>query len=329
MDVLSEVLKAVRLTGAVYFDVHANAPWVAETPGVETICAKVMPEFEHVVAFHIMLEGWCWAQLGDESEPAIRMNEGDVILFPQGDSHLMGTEPGRRSEPNHKLYYRPTDHPLPFVLDNTEGGGEKAWFACGYLGCDARPFNPIVNALPRMIHIDNSGPGSNPAGELIRMALEESASQRDGSETILAKLSELVFVQALRRHLDSLPPESGGWLSGLRDAHIGKALGLIHGRPAEDWTLDRLAHDVGLSRTVFTERFMHYVQEPPIRYLSRLRMQLALRALESPEKTIAQAAAQVGYQSEAAFNRAFKKYMGVPPGRWRRNRTKRPQTDLG
>ena len=323
MDVLSEVLRTIRLTGAVYFDVRLKASWATETPDIETICSKVMPEFEHVIAFHIMLEGACWAQLGNESAPPVRLEAGDVVLFPQGDSHFLASEAGKRSKPDLSLYYRPTDHPLPFTVNETEGSGEEARFTCGYLGCDARPFNPILNALPAMVHVDNSAAGSNIAVDLIHMALKESSSHRAGGETVLAKLSELMFVEALRRYLDGLPQDSEGWLSGLRDEHIGKALSLVHGQPAKNWTLNQLASAVGLSRTIFAERFQHYVQESPIRYLGRLRMQLALLALASPEKSIAQAAAQVGYQSEAAFNRAFKKHMGVPPGRWRREYTEK------
>jgi AraC-like DNA-binding protein len=320
MDVLSEVLRAVRLTGAIYFDITARAPWVAETPPLATICTRVMPEFEHVISFHILLDGSCWAQLGDASQPPVRCGAGDAILFPKGDAHTMGSEAGRRSQPDYGLYYRPHDRPLPFVLKELGGAGEPARFVCGYLGCDAQPFNPILDGLPRMIHVRNQGREGDPTVQLIRMALAESASQRAGGETILAKLSELIFVQALRRYIDQLPSESEGWLSGLRDPHIGAALALIHGRPGEGWTLERLAREVHLSRSAFAERFSHYVQEPPMRYLGRWRMQLALRALESPSTSIAQAASQVGYQSEAAFNRAFKKIVGVPPGQWRRSR---------
>ncbi len=321
MDVLSEVLRAARLTGAIYFDVSARAPWVAETPALLRICDRLTPEFEHVIAFHLMLDGACWAQLDDESEAPIRMDVGGAILFPRGDPHRMTSQRGLRSEPGLSRYYRPHDRPLPFVLAETGGGGEPARFVCGYLGCDARPFNPILNALPRMIYVGSQQGVRSPTVELMRMALEESASRRAGGETVLAKLSELIFVQALRRYIDDQPPGSQGWLSGLRDPQIGAALGLIHGRPAEDWTLERLARQVGVSRSVFAERFAHYVQEPPMRYLARWRMQLASRAPEAAGTSIAEAAAAVGYQSEAAFNRTFKKYVGAPPGEWRRARS--------
>lgn len=328
MDVLSEVLRAVRLTGAIYFDVRPNEPWMAATPPLSTICGKVMPEFEHVIAFHIMLDGWCWAELSDGSEKPVRLEAGDAVLFPSGDAHLLGSESGKHAEPDYSIYYRPDDRPLPFVLTELGGGGAAARFVCGYLGCDARPFNPILGGLPRIIHVRSPDGEHNPTAELIRMALEESASRRAGSETILAKLSELMFVQALRRYVDELAPESRGWLSGLRDPQIGAALSLIHGRPAEDWTLEQLAKEVGLSRSAFSERFAHYVEEPPMRYLGRWRMQLALRALEAPGISIAEAAVEVGYNSEAAFNRAFKKYVGVPPGEWRRSRARAGEVDL-
>ena len=159
MDVLADVLRAVRLTGAIYFDVHARAPWIGETPLISSICAKVMPEFEHVISFHIMLDGGCWAQLGDESQPAIRLEEGDAVIFAHGDGHVMSSEPGQRSTPNIDMYYRPNDRALPFVLRELGGTGEKSRFVCGYLGCDARPFNPLLDALPRQLHVRGSSTG--------------------------------------------------------------------------------------------------------------------------------------------------------------------------
>ncbi len=319
LDVLSDVLRAVRLTGAVYFDVHARAPWVAETPATTSICANVMPAFEHAISFHLMMDGRCWAQLADESEPAIQLESGDAVIFIGGEGHFMGTERGRRAEPNMDLYYRPNDRPLPFLLNNIGGEGEPARFVCGYLGCDARPFNPILDALPRMLKV-RAGAGGGVTHDLIRMALQEHESPRAGSETILSKLSELMFLQSVRQYIDGLPPQSIGWLAGLRDRHVGAALSLMHGRPSEDWTLETLAREAGLSRSAFAERFSALMSTPPMHYLSNWRLQLAARLLERPGVSVAQAAAQVGYESEAAFNRAFKKAVGQPPGAWRRSR---------
>jgi AraC-like DNA-binding protein len=320
LDVLSDVLRAVRLTGAIYFDVTARTPWVAETPAASNICANVMPDFEHVVAFHIMMDGACWAQVADLSEPALRLEAGDAVIFMDGDSHFMGSEKGKRSKPDLDLYYRPKDRPLPFILNELGGDGEKARFVCGYLGCDARPFNPMLNALPRQMHVKRSSVGGNLTHDLVRIALAESEHPRAGGETILSKLSELMFLQAIRQHIDGLNQESHGFLSGLRDRHVSAALALMHGRPSEDWTLDALAREVGLSRSAFSERFAQCMGVPAMQYLGNWRLQLAARVLERQGVSIAQAAAEVGYESEAAFNRAFKRLVGVPPGAWRRKR---------
>jgi AraC-like DNA-binding protein len=322
MDVLSDVLHAVRLTGAIYFDIDASCPWVGESPGTAEIAAAVMPGAEHVISFHAVMSGSCWAGLGDESAPSVRLNAGDVVVFPRGAANVMSSSPGARGTPNPvAMYYRPIDRNLPFELIHGGGGEERTRFICGYLGCDARPFNPLLAALPDMLCAHKPSQGNGWVTDLFRVALLEGVSGRAGAETILAKLSELMFVEVVRCHVETLPAGSRGWLSGLRDPPVGKALSLIHGRPAEDWTLERLAREVGLSRTVFAERFSHFVQDSPIQYLARWRLQLASRLLERGV-SIAQAAAEVGYESEAAFNRAFKKQVGVPPGSWRRSRMK-------
>jgi AraC-like DNA-binding protein len=320
MDVLSDVMRAIRLTGAVYFDVRARAPWVAETPATARIAAKVMPGSDRVISFHFMLDGWCWAQFADESEEPVRISAGDAVIYSEGEGHYMGTERGKRASLVLDRYYRPNDRPLPFVIDEYGGDGEPARFVCGYLGCDAEPFNPILHALPRLLHVRAASPAGQLVHDLVRLALTESERPNPGSETILAKLSELLFAQAVRQYIESLPADSKGWLSGLRDRHVGAALQLMHGRPAEDWTLDALAREVGLSRSAFAERFTELMGTPAMQYLGNWRLQLASRLLERPGTSIAQAAAEVGYESEAAFNRAFKRQVGVPPGQWRRAR---------
>jgi AraC-like DNA-binding protein len=320
MDVLSDVLRAVRLTGAVYFDITAREPWVAASPAVSSICTNVMPGFEHVIAFHIMLDGGCWAQLSEESQPNVRLEAGDAVVLVRGDAHFMSTEPGQRAAPDMSMYHRPKDSPLPFIIKEFGGKGAPSRFVCGYLGCDARPFNPILDALPRLLHVKRSSVGGQLTNDLIRVALQETASPRAGGETMLSKLSELMFLQAVRGHLDGLPPASTGWLAALRDRHVGAALALMHGRPAEPWTLESLSREVGLSRSVFAERFAEVMGAPAMHYLANWRLQLAARLLERQGLSLAQAAAQVGYESEAAFNRAFKKQVGMPPGAWRRSR---------
>ena len=329
MDVLSDVLRAVRLTGAVFFDVEASAPWVAATPAAVKIATSVMPEAEHVIMFHAVTSGGCWAELEDGSVPPVRLAAGDIVVMPMGDQHVLCSTPGLRAEADLNVYVRPTDRQLPFGISVPGGSGERTRFVCGYLGCDARPFNPVLQALPPILHA-RGAEGAGCMAQLLRLAIDETATRRSGGETVLSKVAELMFVEVLRRHIDTLPKDAGGWLSGLRDPHISKALALMHGRPAEAWTLERLAHEVGLSRSVFADRFAHFVQDPPMQYLTRWRMQLATRLLERQGVGLAQVAAEVGYESEAAFNRAFKKCVGVPPGAWRRGRQAvRPTVQTG
>jgi AraC-like DNA-binding protein len=321
MDVLSDVLRVVRLTGAIYFDVDASYPWVGESPGTAAIAAAIMPGAEHVISFHAVMSGSCWAALSNGAEPPQRLNAGDVVVFPSGAPNVMSSSPGARGEPNPlTMYYRPVDLGLPFSIIHGGGGEERTRFICGYLGCDAHPFNPLLAVLPEMLCARKPEDGSTWVMDMFRLALVEGCSSRAGGETILAKLSELMFVEIVRRHLETLPEGSIGWLAGLRDTHVGAALQLIHARPTENWTLEQLAREVGLSRTIFADRFSHYVKVSPMQYLARWRLQLAGRLLEQSGVSIAQAGAEVGYESEAAFNRAFKKFVGVPPGTWRKER---------
>lgn len=321
MDVLSDVLSAVRLTGALFFDIDASSPWVGESPGTREIAEAIMPHAEHIIPFHAVMSGGCWATIADRDVPWTRIEAGDVVVFPGGAPNVLSSSPGIRGETNPlAMYYRPADMHLPFSLIQGGGGEPRTRFVCGFLGCDSRPFNPLLNALPEFIHARPSE-GEQPVTDLFRMALSEGRRNRPGSETILAKISELMFVEVVRRYIDALPSESKGWLAGLRDRHVGEALRLLHGQPAAPWTLERLAREIGLSRTVLAERFSEHMAVSPIQYLTNWRMQLAARQMENPDISIAQVAAEVGYGSEAAFQRAFKKVVGVPPGTWRRGRS--------
>lgn len=319
MDVLSDVLRAVRLSGAIFFDVDFTAPWVAETPPGAAIAANVMPEAEHMIMFHAITSGEGWAELLDDSVPPFRLSAGDIIVLPMSDAHVLCSTPGMRATPDLAMYRRPADRHLPIYIEKGDGGGEQTRFVCGYLGCDARPFNPVLQALPRLLHTRGAD-GVGSITELFRLAIEETATRRSGGETVLSKVAELMFVDVVRRYIDTLPKNAVGWLSGLRDPQVGAALALMHARPAEEWTLEHLAREVGMSRSVFAERFVYFMNEPPMQYLTRWRMQLAARLLERQGCAIAQVAEEVGYESEAAFNRAFKKCVGLPPGAWRRGR---------
>lgn len=318
MDVLSDVLRAVRLTGAVYFDIDAGFPWVGESPPTEAIAAAIMPEAQHIISFHAVVSGSCWAGLGDASVPPIRVEAGDVVLFPQGSSNVMSSAPGERGKPNMAMYYRPVDEHLPFKVIHGGDGDERTRFICGYLGCDSRPFNPLLSSLPAILCARKPLDGSAWITDLFLHAMAEGSSGRSGAETVLTRLSELMFVEVVRTHLETLPEGSGGWLAGLRDRHVGEALRLVHSRPSEPWTLDKLARGAGCSRSSLANLFAQFVGSSPMQYLTGWRMQLAVRRLETQGVSIAQVGAELGYESEAAFNRAFKRFVGIPPGTWRR-----------
>lgn len=354
MDALSDVLRAVRLSGAVFFDIHAAEPWVAETPRGHSVVHAMFPGSEHMMCYHVILEGRCWAIV--DGEPPVRLSAGDVIVFPHGDTHVLTSTPGMRKKPNMSMYRRPTEGQLPFTISmgpmptdgasaagtsKSPGGaaedtaasgrakeagsppknaGPQARFVCGFLGCDARPFNPLLSALPRVLRVSDDANGT--LGAYVRFALAESKVPRIGGESVLGRLSELMFLHVVRRYLEGLPPEKTDWLAGLRDEPIGRALAALHRNPARAWTLQSLAREAGISRSVLAERFTQFVGHPPIEYLTSWRMQLAANQLRSSTESVAEIANRVGYESEAAFSRAFKKAVGAPPSEWR----KTPQT---
>jgi AraC-like DNA-binding protein len=315
-DTLSDVLRAVRLTGAVFFSVDACAPWVAESPKASTLAPFIMPGVEHVIEYHVVTGGACWGGLIDE--PAIRLEAGDVIVFPQGDAHVMSSAPGMRGEPDVDAHLTASQKRLPIAMSFGGGGRERAEVICGFLGCDARPFNPLLSALPRVIHIPKSGDPDSILRRFVDLALAESTAPSSGSGCVLARLSELLFVEVVRRYVAALPSEDSGWLSGLRDEGVGRALQKLHERPAHQWSLEDLAKEVGMSRSMLAERFAHFVGVPPIQYLTQWRMQLAASLLRTTNATLAEIADRVGYGSEAALSRAFKRWVGVAPASYRR-----------
>ncbi len=314
-DALSDVLRTVRLTGATFFDVAAKAPWVAELPPREMILPKILPGAEHLIAYHVLTEGRCFANIVGE-EPIV-VAAGEVIVFTKGDAHVLSSSPGMRADPVAPgALDAAAGSQLPFFINYGGAGPPSAKFVCGYLACDAHPFNPLLDNLPPVIKAGDGETGS--LGAFIRFATRESADKRAGGESVLAKLSELMFIEVVRRHLAALPPEQAGWLAGLRDPFVGKSLSLMHGSPAHNWTIEELAKQVGLSRSVLAERFTDLVGAPPMQYLGKWRMQIAAGLLSQGGVNIATVAADIGYKSEAAFSRAFKKMVGTPPSLWRR-----------
>jgi AraC-like DNA-binding protein len=317
-DALSDVLRTVRLTGATFFDVAAKAPWVAESPAREMILPKILPGAEHLIAYHVLTEGRCFANIVGEAP--ITVEAGEVIVFTKGDPHVLSSSPGMRADPDAPdALDAAAGSQLPFFINYGGDGPPSAKLVCGYLACDAQPFNPLLDNLPPVIKAgDPQDTDTGWLGQFIRFAMMESADKRAGGESVLARLSELMFIEVVRRHLDALPPEQTGWLAGLRDPFVGKALSLMHGAPARNWTIEELAKDVGLSRSVLAERFADLVGMPPMHYLAKWRMQIASGLLSGGSANIATVAAKSGYGSEAAFSRAFKKMVGVPPSAWRR-----------
>jgi AraC-like DNA-binding protein len=317
MDVLSNVLQSVRLKGAVFFDVHACEPIVAQTPHMSLVGQRLMPHVEHVIPFHVILRGSCWVETVDGDEPPARIQEGDIVIYPHGHGHIFVSTLGARLPPDLSNFRRRDGQPLPIMMNLGEGPRTMR-FVCGYLGCDAHPFNPLLEALPPQVLAKRPPEGNLIEVDLIQAAVEESEAHRAGGETVLARLSELLFIRVLRRYIERAPANSQGWLAGLADPHVGRALHLIHEQPGRDWTLEELSRGCGLSRAALAERFAECVGETPMRYLTKWRMQVAARLLEQPGRSLDSVAEEVGYRSESAFNRAFKNVVGEPPGSWRR-----------
>jgi AraC-like DNA-binding protein len=317
-DIISDVLRAVRLKGAIFFDVDARAPWAAEAPPSAELASLVLPGAQRVIEYHVVTAGACWARiLGEPCEP-VSLATGDIVVFPQGHPHVLSSDPTLRAQrPDLTPYHRPVR--LPFKLEPDGGGDLQIALICGFLGCDAKPFNPLIEALPKILHVADGYSGDGWLGQLIQATVQESQTQRLGVASVLPKLSELMFIEVVRRYMESLPAEATGWLAALRDPHVGRAIQLLHGEPARDWNLAELGKAVGASRSLLAERFTERVGTAPMTYLQNWRMQLAAGMLAQGATNIARIAAAVGYESEAAFSRAFKRCAGLSPAAWRAN----------
>ncbi len=327
-DVLSDLLRAIRLRGAIFYYIEGTDPWVAEAPPAREIIPAIMPGADAMIEFHCIALGSCWA--GIPGEPALHLDQGDVILFPHGDAQVISSAPGMRARHmDLGFYFSPRPPQLPFSVTlgdqgvttaRLDGGGrESATVVCGFLACDVRPFNPLLASLPRVLRMPGMASSRETwIGHLLHTAVDESNRRRPGGEAVLERMSEMMFVEVLRRYADGLSPGQTGWLAGMRDPGVGRALSLLHARPAEAWTLERLGEESGLSRTVLHERFVQFIGLPPMQYLAEWRMQLAAGRLRDSDAKIVEIALDVGYESEAAFARAFKRMVGLTPGAWRR-----------
>jgi len=315
MDVLSEVLKAVALEGAVFYNAKYSAPWAFRSPASRLIAPYFGSRTGHVIMYHLVTDGHAWAEL--EGGPRIHLTPGDIVIFPHGDPHLMGN--GRPAIAIDNGLEIDSILSQGLRLSEMGGGGAVTKFVCGYMMCDPQVSRMLLAGLPRVFTINiRNDPSGAWLENTIRFSVDNAGSSTAGGEAVLAKLSEALFIETLRRYMDLLPPAQRGWLAGARDAEVGKALSLLHQQPAEPWTIGFLAKQVGVSRAVLAERFRHFLGEPPITYLTRWRLQLAGRLLTTTSQSVAEIAPQVGYDSEAAFNRAFKRMFQVPPARFRR-----------
>jgi AraC-like DNA-binding protein len=314
VDALSDILAAVRLYGGVFLDAQFTAPWCISAQVGPDDCQPLGRIPAHIIAYHYVVAGRLFIQAGDG--PPEEAVEGDIVLLPRNDPHALSSAPGLRPVVIDHLI-RPPDGDAPATLRHG-GGGAVTQIVCGFLGCDV-PDNPLLATLPGVLHVNvHDAPGGDWIGGSFRRAADEFSRGGIGSATVLGKLAELLFVEAVRRYLATLPEGSTGWLAGLRDRAVGRALAVLHGRLAEDWTTEALAREVGLSRSAFAERFTALIGMPPMRYLARWRLQLAAVRLRDSARPSAQIAYDVGYESEAAFSRAFKRSFGMTPAAWRR-----------
>lgn len=332
MDVLSEVLRVVRLSGAIHFCAEFTHPWAIVSSPPEMLATRLFPGAEAVIPFHIATAGKCYLSWG--SVAPIEFEAGDVVLFARGAQHVLASKPGFNPIPI-KDIYRPSSDRITVLQHG--GGGEESRFICGFLRSDQR-FAPLLDTMPSLTCIrvrdgvlilesytDNdryAAPVQLKEPPLfweaaIAHLVREASGAGYGNHALLARLAELLFMEVLRWQLTYLSSDSIGWLSGLNDPHVGRALSLMHGDPARNWSVDDLAREAGSSRAALAKRFVEHIGEPPMQYLTGWRMHLARSLLRESNIGIAQVALRVGYESEAAFSRAFRRSVGVPPAKWR------------
>ncbi len=316
MDALSALLGLIRLQGAVFLSGEFTAPWSVVTPEGADACRMLMPEAEHLILFHLVVEGSCDVVVADA--PPQRVQAHQAMILPRGTPHRLASQAalaGRRI--SELLQAEPSGDQLPVLRHG--GGGEACRIQCGFLSCDPRMAAPLLDSLPDLLVVSlDTDDGLPWLAPMLEYAVGDAAAPRAGSSAVLARLSELMFVEAVRRHLESLPPDRSGWLAGLRDRVLSRALTALHQDPGRDWTVAMLATAVGASRSVINQRFADFLGRAPMDYLTQWRMQVAAQRLKESGDSVAKIAETVGYRSVAAFSRAFKRTFDTPPARWRR-----------
>jgi len=322
MDVLSEVLKVVKLQGAFFYNGEFSSPWSIRAATSQGLVRYFAPGTDKVIIYHLLTEGRAHVRLDDGT--SVHLNAGDIVMLPHGDPHIMENGPPTATVDESEQLGEVLAQGLK--LWRLGGGGQVTKFVCGYMACEPRLSQVFLSGLPPLFKVSIRNDASGRWLEnSIRFSVEEAGQARAGGEAVRAKLSEVLFVETLRAYISNLSPEQIGWLAGARDAEVGRALAMMHRNPAHPWTIATLAKEAGVSRSVLAERFRYFLNEPPMAYLTRWRLQLGAQMLSSTSHSVAQIAAEVGYESEAAFNRAFKRESGVPPARFRHNSRSTPK----
>jgi len=318
MDALSDVLRVARLTGGVFLHAEFFAPWCIATRVGPEHCAPALGPASHLMIYHYVLEGEFRLRVDGDAGEGLALRAGELVMLPRNDLHLMGTDLTLPPALGQDIIQPPRSGELFSIRHG--GNGARTRMVCGFLGCDGVDSSPVIPALPPVLKLGlAAGAGAEWIRSTFQYAAEEVSAGRPGSETVLAKLSELLFVETVRRYVETLPDGQTGWLAGLRDPHLARALALIHRDIARPWTVEALSRDVGLSRTALADRFIRLIGMPPMQYVARWRMQVAMQRLRGTSASLAQIAEMVGYESEAAFSRAFKKFVGTAPATWRRS----------
>ena len=317
MDALSDVLRVAHLTGGVFLHAELFAPWCMAARLAPEYCGPRLGPASQLMHYHYVVEGELHVRV--EGEEGFVLGPGEVVLFPRNDLHLLGSDLGLPPVMARDVIQPPKDGALFSIRHG--GAGARTRLVCGYLGHDSAHGNPVIATLPAAMRLNlQEGAGAEWMRSTFQYAADELAG-RPGSEAALAKVSELLFVEAVRRYAEALPEGQTGWLAGLRDDYVARALALLHRDLTRSWTVDELGRQVGLSRSALAERFTHLIGVAPMHYLAHWRMQVAAQELRNGSTSLAQVASTVGYGSEAAFSRAFKKAFGSAPATWRRSRT--------
>lgn len=320
MDALSETLRVVQLVGAIFINARFTAPWCYRSPSAAAAAPILEPGAERVVIFHLLTEGKCYVEM--EDQPPVELIAGDVAVFPAGDAHMMSSQPGLPPARGARLDAVLARRPRQLSYG---GGGATTRLVCGYLACDARLARILLAGLPPLVKVNVRGSNAGVWLEAsVRYALAEARSPRPGGSGVLAKLAEVLFIEVLRLYMNEQREGETGWLAGVRDRIVGVALRALHERPAHDWTLEELAREAGTSRSVLADRFQQLVGSSPIQYLTQWRMLLASNLLSRGNASLASIAEAVGYQTDTAFSRAFRREFGAPPAAWRRARGLEP-----